>query len=49
MNHYVHMRDQKANQAAMLNRRAKQALINFFEEFTVLLVIWGLYLLTKLP
>ena len=48
MSHYVHMRDQKANQVAILNRKVRQNLIKLAEEFTLLMIIWGLFLLTKL-
>jgi len=45
-NHYVHMRDQKANQQAMHYRQTRQSAINMLEDATVLAVLWGLMLLT---
>ena len=47
MQQYVHMRDQKSNQIAMRSRQFRQAAINRLEEVTVLVVLWGLYLLTS--
>ncbi|MDT4332144.1 hypothetical protein ACQE3E_20645 [Methylomonas sp. MED-D] len=43
--HTVHMRDQKANQVAMLNRVARQSAINMLEEITLVIVLWGVFLL----
>ncbi|CAD6881629.1 MULTISPECIES: hypothetical protein [Methylomonas] len=41
----VHMRDQKANQTAMLSRADRQAAINMIEEITLVVVLWGVFLL----
>lgn len=49
MNHQsVHMRDQKAKQMALLSKANKQSLINMLEEITVVVVMWGVYILTTL-
>lgn len=48
MNHStVHMRDQKANQSAMLSRSARQTMINMVEEITLVLVLWGVFLIAS--
>lgn len=41
----VHMRDQKANQTAMLHRADRQAILNMIEEITLVVVLWGVFLL----
>lgn len=45
INHSVHMRDQKANQIAMHSREIRQMAINMIEEITLVIVLWGVYLL----
>lgn len=45
MNHSVHMRDQKANQIAMLAKTDRQALVNMVEEITLVVVLWGVFFL----
>lgn len=47
MRQSVHMRDQKANQLAMHSREIRQMAINMIEEFTLVIVLWGVYLLTS--
>jgi hypothetical protein len=47
MQQHIHMRDQKSNQIAMRSRQFRQAAINMLEDVTVLVVLWGLYLLTS--
>lgn len=47
LNQTVHMRDQKANQMAMRSRQYRQTAINMLEEITVLIVLWGIFLLTS--
>jgi hypothetical protein len=46
-NHNVHMRDQKANQTAMLNRTTRQTVVNMIEEITLVIVLWGVFLLAS--
>jgi hypothetical protein len=41
------MRDQKANQTAMLNRITRQTALNIIEEITVIIVLWGIFLLAS--
>ncbi|WFP49575.1 hypothetical protein PL263_15925 [Methylomonas sp. EFPC3] len=41
----VHMRDQKANQLAMHIRADRQAALNMIEEITLVVVLWGVFLL----
>lgn len=41
----VHMRDQKANQIAMRARRHRQAAISLIEEMTLVVVLWGVFLM----
>lgn len=41
----VHMRDQKANLNAMYSREFRQMAINMIEEVTLVIVLWGIYLL----
>lgn len=41
------MRDQKANQLAMHSREIRQMAINMIEEITLVIVLWGVYLLTS--
>lgn len=41
----VHMRDQKANQLAMRSRQFRQLAINRLEDLTVVVVLWGVFLL----
>lgn len=41
----VHMRDQKANQLSMLSREGRQAAIDMIEEITLVVVLWGMFLL----
>lgn len=48
LNHSVHMRDQKANQMAMLAKSGQEALINLIEEITLVIVIWGMFFLASL-
>ncbi len=43
----VHMRDQKANQLAMHTREFWQTAINMIEEITLVVVLWGVYLLAS--
>lgn len=43
----VHMRDQKANQLAMHSREFWQTAINMIEEITLVVVLWGVYLLAS--
>jgi len=43
----VHMRDQKANQTAMHSRELRQMAINMLEEITLVIVLWGVFLLTN--
>jgi hypothetical protein len=45
----VHMRDQKANQIAMHSRQFRQSAINMLEEITLVVVLWGMYILTTNP
>ena len=45
---HVHMRDQKANQTAMLIRVGKQKTLASIEEFLLLLAFWGLGLLVAI-
>lgn len=47
MRQSVHMRDQKANQIAMHSREIRQMAINMIEEITLVIVLWGVYLLTS--
>jgi len=47
MRQSVHMRDQKANQMAMHSREIRQMAINMIEEITLVIVLWGVYLLTS--
>ncbi len=47
MRQSVHMRDQKANQLAMHSREIRQMAINMIEEITLVIVLWGVYLLTS--
>ena len=44
----VHMRDQKANQVAMIIKTNRQAAINLIEEITMVAVLWGLFFLATL-
>jgi hypothetical protein len=46
--HAVHMRDQKANQQAMVAKTDRQALANMVEEVTVVIVLWGVFILAGL-
>ena len=46
--HSVHMRDQKANQMSMLARTDQQSVVNMLEEITVVIVLWGVFLLATL-
>ncbi|MDD4913639.1 MAG: hypothetical protein PHW13_01205 [Methylococcales bacterium] len=46
--HSVHMRDQKANQIAMMARTDRQALAGMIEEITVVVVLWGVFILASL-
>lgn len=48
MNHSVHMRDQKANQMAMLNKSDRQTMINMVEEITLVVVLWGVFFVATL-
>lgn len=41
----VHMKDQKANQLAMRSRQYRQTAITRLEDITVLVVLWGIFLL----
>jgi hypothetical protein len=41
------MRDQKANQTAMHSREYRQMAINMLEEITLVIVLWGVFLLTN--
>ena len=45
MRQVVHMRDQKANQTAMHSREFWQSAIDLIEEITLIVVLWGIYLL----
>jgi hypothetical protein len=42
------MRDQKFNQTSMLARTDQQAIVNMLEEITVVVVLWGVFLLATL-
>ena len=42
----VHMRDQKANQVAMVIKANREAAINLAEEITMILVLWGMIFIT---
>ncbi|MEY4209642.1 MAG: hypothetical protein RLZ92_20 [Pseudomonadota bacterium] len=42
----VHMRDQKANQIAMIIKANREANLKIAEEITMILVLWGLVFLT---
>lgn len=46
--HNVHMRDQKANQIAMIIRTNRQTAINLIEEIVMVAVLWGLFFLATL-
>jgi hypothetical protein len=46
--HSVHMRDQKANQRALLSKSDRQALVNMVEEITLVVVLWGVFFLATL-
>ncbi|MGZ4958310.1 MAG: hypothetical protein ACXV7J_03575 [Methylomonas sp.] len=46
--HSVHMRDQKANQMAMLAKTDRQAVVNMIEEITLVVVLWGVFFLATL-
>jgi hypothetical protein len=48
INHSVHMRDQKANQMAMIARTDRQTLANMVEEITLVVVLWGVFILASL-
>ena len=48
MRQHVHMRDQKANQIAMLVKSNRQAALNLAEEVTMVAVLWGLFFLVTL-
>ena len=48
-NRFVHMRDQKFNQMAMLAKSDRQSLINMVEEITLVVVLWGVYILATTP
>jgi len=43
LEHSVHMRDQKANQIAMLARTDKQSMLNLAEEVTLVAALWGMF------
>ncbi len=45
MHQSVHMRDQKANQIAMHSRELRQMAVNMLEEITLVIVLWGVFLL----
>lgn len=45
IHHSVHMRDQKANQLAMLAKIDRQTLINRLEDIAVVVILWGIFLL----
>ncbi|MCQ8104250.1 hypothetical protein NP590_09045 [Methylomonas sp. SURF-2] len=45
MSQSVHMKDQKANQNAMRSRLYRQFTINRLEDLTVVVVLWGVFLL----
>lgn len=44
----VHMRDQKANQIAMIIKADRQATLHFVEELTMIVVLWGVFYLATL-
>jgi len=48
IDHSVHMRDQKANQMAMLAKTDRQTLINMVEEITLVIVLWGMFFLATI-
>lgn len=48
IHHSVHMRDQKANQIAMLSKADRQAAINMLEEITLVVVLWGVFFVATL-
>jgi len=45
--HSVHMRDQKANQMAMLARNHRQVLSDIVEEIALVVMLWGVFLLSS--
>lgn len=46
--HFVHMRDQKANQSAMIARNGHQAFADVAEELMLVVVLWGVFILASL-
>lgn len=46
--HSVHMRDQKANQIAMLSKSQRQSIANMIEEITLVVVLWGMFFIATL-
>ena len=44
----VHMRDQKANQIAMIIKADRQATLHLVEELTMIVVLWGVFYLASL-
>jgi len=47
-NNFVHMRDQKANQMAMLAKYDRQALADRVEEITLVVVLWGMFFVASM-
>ncbi|MGD0958377.1 MAG: hypothetical protein ABSB19_01075 [Methylomonas sp.] len=43
----VHMRDQKANQIAMLNRITRRTVISIVEEVTLVVILWSVFILAS--
>ena len=43
----VHMRDQKFNQLTMRSKQYRQTAINMLEEITLIIVIWGMFLISR--
>ena len=46
--HSVHMRDQKANQMAMLAKTDREMLINIVEELVLIVGLWAVFILATL-
>lgn len=44
----VHMRDQKANQMAMLAQKNRQALSMLLEEISLIALLWGIFFVASL-
>jgi hypothetical protein len=46
--HSVHMRDQKANQMAMMAKTDREEFVNRVEEITLVVVLWGVFFVSTL-